>query len=332
MGGYAQGIESFLAIAGEKTWGTISAAPAWEYDHIISNGVKPMKAPFTLADIYKGRYQARHLRGPLRVNGPVKWTVGPDGFLGRMLYCLLGADSVTDHGASNGGTHVFTPSAVASVPAGFTARFAHDDIAITTDVWECTGGKPLKMTFDSADAKSYLTCQADLAFQDGAGSATTLTPTYPTLDPFPTWGGTITVDSGAFPITQFSLTIDPSVNAERSDLAAANGYIIEPLQGLVKVAGSFTAYFDSLTLVNKILNGTVAGLSVQFTGAAIGASTSKLILAVPNLYYTGEMPTSEGPGEIMLKANFEAVKASASELITATLTNSQRTVYAAPAS
>lgn len=330
--GYAQGFQSWFALAGEKTWGTISASPSWEYGAIVSNGIKPMKEPVELPDIVAGRYEYRHLRGPLRAAGPLAWHCGPDDFLGRILWCLLGADSVTDHGVSNGGTHVLTPSAVASVPAGFTARWAHDDLAVTTDVWQATGGKPLKLTLNAADAKSYLLATADMAFQDAVSSGTALTPTYPTLNPFPTWGGTITVDTAAFPISDFSLNIDPSTNAERTDLAAASGYIIEPLQGILKVTGNFTAYFDSLTYVTKILEGTAAALSVQFTGAAIGTSTAKIIMAVPNLYLTGEMPTTDGPAEIRLKMAFKAVKIVGSELITVTLTNSQRTAYAAPAS
>lgn len=85
--------------------------------------------------------------------------------------------------------------------------------------------------------------------------------------------------------------------------------------GKVRVSGTLTALFDSLTLYRKAIAFTESSLKITYnhgTGAGTAGNESLEIL-VPELVYAKETPVIEGPNGILYKGPFEAYYDNASE-------------------
>lgn len=77
---------------------------------------------------------------------------------------------------------------------------------------------------------------------------------------------------------------------------------LQPSIGRSIVTGSISAYFESLTLLNKFINETTS--SLEFT---LGSGGSGLTFLVPKIKYTGGQPDVSGEGPITLAMPFQAL-------------------------
>lgn len=71
--------------------------------------------------------------------------------------------------------------------------------------------------------------------------------------------------------------------------------------------GTFTADFNDLTNINRVVNSTIADVVMRFEGATI-ASTHKYALEVtiPDCAFTTPAPTVTGPGPVQVEVGFTA--------------------------
>lgn len=314
----ALGHKGYLALAKESTFGT-PVIVSMEFLEALTESIqdkfdKIFPAPFN------GRMLRRVVTGKKTVDGSISFNPEPEFGIGLLLKSLLPTETYTTNGTGNGGTHIFTPAT--ALIAGLTAQVGRD-----IDVVTYTGGQVKKMTF-SASEGALLSATADLSFKDATHGATAQTPTFTTQAPLVYHTGTLTLDGTAVNVKSMSVNIDAGLLDGRGKLTSNT--IQAQQAGRYSVTGELEMYWDDMTQYSKFLNGTIAALSAEFTGSAIGTSTRSLKIVVPRLAFTGDSPTIGGPGEMMLKMPFTGIldgSGTPNELVQVTLVNSKQLAY-----
>lgn len=100
-------------------------------------------------------------------------------------------------------------------------------------------------------------------------------------------------------VTEINFTLDNGM--ERKPTIMTGTEATQPSQGISKLTGNLTVYFNSMALREKYLNSTES--SIEFT---ISNANGSYTFLMPAVTYTGGNPDVSGPGAITLPLTFEA--------------------------
>lgn len=121
-------------------------------------------------------------------------------------------------------------------------------------------------------------------------------------------GGLVSGGSVAAGISDFNVKLDNHLSLDEYFLGNT-GTKSEPLEDdYPTIDGKFTARFsDPATLYDVFAADTALGLNLSFQGALIGGGNYEtLIISIPEIRLTGEMPKAGGPKVIDVNIPFEA--------------------------
>jgi hypothetical protein len=138
------------------------------------------------------------------------------------------------------------------------------------------------------------------------------------------------IEEGGVPIANVrnikGFTIDNSLDGD-TYLVGGQGNRGSINDGIVKITGTLSCLFDSMTLYNKAINSTESSLKIKFTkGDGLGsAGNESLEIFVPELIYSVKTPAIAGPKGVLVELPFRAYynNAAAASSIQVTLKNTQ---------
>jgi hypothetical protein len=316
----ALGHNAYAALAQESTWGTKVIA-GMDFVEFLSEALQKTISEKVQQGINNSRVRTKRSTGAVTVGGTLPFEVNAEDVTGLLLKHTLPTEAFTDLtvGLFLAGRHVFTPGS--TLPAGLTAQIGKDLV-----IHDYFGGRVVSIGFEAA-LDEFLKATPTLSFKDvEAGIAQS--PVYSTEPALIFHKGTFTVDGSSVPISAFSASIATGLKPERRQLGSA--LIQQQQPGMYDVSGSFTAYFNDMTLVNKFLAQTAGNIVLDFLGTAITGTpeTRQLKMEFPTAYLNGQIPSVPGAdAEITLTIPFRAIKEGSTELVKLTLLNSRNTAY-----
>jgi len=133
----------------------------------------------------------------------------------------------------------------------------------------------------------------------------------------------LTLKEGGSTISNAKL-VDCSINfnIDTDQYVIGGGGIVGALpEGVMTITGNLNALFENTTLLEKAIDSTESSLEATFEAS----STSKLVIKYPEVKYTRNSPSIDGPKGIAIALPFGAYYTNASEAtsVVVTLTNSE---------
>ncbi len=316
----ALGHNAYIGFAQEVTWGSKVVA-GMDFVEFLSETLQKTISEKIQQGINTSRVRTKRSPGAVTVGGGMPFEVNAEDVIGLFLKHTLPTEVFTDLsvGPNLAGRHVFTPGAV--LPAGLTAQVGKDLVVL-----DYFGGRIMSLGFEAA-LDDFLKATPTFSFKD-VEDGTPQSPVYSTEPALIFHRGTFSVDGTPVPISSFSATIATGLKGERRQLGSA--LILQQQPGMYDVSGTFTAYFNDMTLVNKFRNQAAGNIVLDFLGTAITgtAETRQLKMEFPTAYLNGQLPSVPGAdSEITLTIPFRAIKEGATELVKLTLLNSRNTAY-----
>jgi hypothetical protein len=159
-------------------------------------------------------------------------------------------------------------------------------------------------------AGGLLTWSMPAFVQDEVTGQSLATYTAPTAwNPFGFDGGSVTIGgvAEANVIGDGSVTIGASMRDDAYALGTG-GKAAKPVETEKPSAeGSFSADFEDLVNINRVVNGTSADIVLKFEGAIIAAANKYTIqVTIPDCVFTSPSPTIDGPGPVGQNVTFTA--------------------------
>ncbi len=108
-------------------------------------------------------------------------------------------------------------------------------------------------------------------------------------------------------VSEIDLDIENDLDGE-SYVLLGRGIRQSISDGKIRVSGTLTALFDSMSLYNKAQRGVETSLEITYVfGDGLGtAGNESLVITIPELYFSKETPVIEGPRGVLYKGPFEA--------------------------
>lgn len=165
----------------------------------------------------------------------------------------------------------------------------------------------LKCTVDAKDvttATAYATpsypAGTSNLFHFANGSLSTGSFTAPT---------TTTLAAGATPLANVrsgTVSVSHNLGTERYNFNAG-GRKAKPPVGMREISGSLTVEYDSTAFRDAVLNDTAMSLVLTYTGGALGTGSETLQIALPEIKFNGQLPSTNGGDEIVIDMEFVAL-------------------------
>lgn len=243
--------------------------------------------------------------------------------MGLLWHAAMGANTVTQIGASAAYQHVYT---LGDTPPSLTIQKGIPQVdGSTINAMSYMGCMVESFDLESANGE-ILTAKFsfDCGRYDNSQSLASLAyPTTPELFHFGLGaiklGGTVTVatttalatSTGATTtgVRDFSLSVNNNLNVERynyNGIASGQGRKAKPVVGgLREITGKFTAEYDATTYRDAYLADTDVPLLVTFTGSQIaGSNNYALQLVLPSVKLDSGTPQSNGGDLITVEHSF----------------------------
>jgi len=316
----AMGHKAYAGFAQEVVWGTKVVA-GMDFLEFLSDSLQKTISEKVQQGINASRVRTKRSHGAITVGGTMPFEVNAEDVTGLLLKNFLPTEVFSDLtvGPATAGRHVFTPGAV--LEPGLTIQIGKDVVVL-----DYFGGRIVSLAFEAA-VDDFLKATPTFSFKD-CDPGIAQSPTYSTEPALIFRNGTFTVDGSSVPIASLSATMVGGLKIERRQLGSAT--ILQQAAGMYDISGSFNAYFEDMTLLNKFLNQAPGNLVLDFLGTPITGtpSTRQLKLEFPTAYLNGSLPQVPGAdAEIMLTIPFRAIKEGSTELVKLTLLNSRATAY-----
>jgi hypothetical protein len=302
--GQAKGSKSKILVATETTFKS-TPSPATGSAWILPFVSETFKMSRNLIDsktIRSSRDAQKPARGNQNVAGDITFELAP--CYARLFYHALGTVSTTGAGAPY--THTYK---VSDLPAGITLEKQFLDLT-PAQYFRYNGCKVnnIKMT---VKPEGFIECTAAMA-----GALHTVTTTSfdsaPVTQNFNPWDGFgASLQEGGTTIsvvTSFDFTINNNLD-ETVYVLDGTGQRYSLPEGIVKVDGTLTALFDSMTQYNKAVNNTETSLQIVLTqgdGTGGSAGNEKLTINIPELLFAPDSPVISGPTGVMVNLPFTA--------------------------
>jgi len=117
--------------------------------------------------------------------------------------------------------------------------------------------------------------------------------------------GALTIGGVSNVVKSFEFSWDNHLDPERRGIGAAQRREAIAMNFL-ELTGKLDAEFESLVNLDAYLAGTLAALSLTFTGGIIPTTANpyKLVLTIPKIYFSGETPKVSGPELVRMNLAF----------------------------
>lgn len=313
-----QGYASYIAFANEDPWGT-KVVTGMSFMEFLNESIAKTIEEKIVQGINNSRVRTKRVLGAKLVAGDVAWEVNPEDGIGEILKNILPEETFTDDGVGNGGQHKFVEGE--TLPIGQTAQISRGGL-----VFDHFGGRINSLQLTSA-ASELLQATTNLSFKD-EDDGIFQTPSYTDEPPLVYHAGTVTVDGSDSPLTNFQVTIETGLRADRRRLAVQT--IMQQSPGPYAITGSIALAYEDNVLVDKFRSGAAIKIVLDLTGNVIGTTTRRLRITVPVAFLNAQTPQVPGMDEIQLTLPFVAIKdgtGTPDNLIQIELFNSLRSAY-----
>jgi len=313
-----QGYESYIAFARESVWGTKIVA-GMDFMEFLNESVAKTIEEKIVQGINNSRVRTKRVLGANLTAGDIVWELNPEDGIGEILKHLLPDETFTDDGIGNGGQHLFVEGS--TLPVGLTAQISRGGL-----VFDHFGGRVNSLMITNAISE-LLQASANVSFkdeEDGIYQA----PTYTDEPPLVYHTGSVSIDGADSPLTNFVVTIETGLRADRRRLATKT--IMQQSPGPYAVTGSIALAYEDNVLVDKFRNGAAVKIVIDLTGNVIGTTTRRLRITIPTAFFNGQTPQVPGMDEIQLALPFVSIKdgtGTPDNLIQIELFNSLRVAY-----
>lgn len=313
----AQGYRAQLGLDFETTFATTPTTPNGIMMPIESSKIVAKQSLIEDKTIRGIRDAAQPALGNIDVSGSVVVPLDEIG-IGYWLRAMFGAPTTT--GSADPYTHVFKP--------GFTQpslvlEQAFPDIGKYFLYNGCKVNK-FSTSFEVNNNQLSATIEV-MGAKETIGSAPfDISLTVNSLLKFGNFQAAIKEGGATLAtVTKVDLNVDMGLDGSIYTLGC-NGFRGNITEGLMNISGTVTALFDSVTLLNKAVNGTTSSIELTVT-----SGTHSLDISLPEVIYERTSPTIEGAKGILLSMPFRAyynTNVSGTSIV-ATLVNGQ-TSYA----
>jgi hypothetical protein len=287
---------------------TFTGTPSSLDAHVLPFVSETLKLSRNLIDS-KTLRGSRNPRQPAMGNREVAGdiTVEFDPYMGKMLYNLMGTFSTK--GASPY-SHTFT---VSDLPGGMTIEkgflnldtpqyFQYRGCKVNSAKWSFKPEGYIETVFSMMGAAMTITAATLQANASDWSSSTTATYG----SGFTGFEATIKEGGTALGIvTQLDLNVENNLDGSVYVINGTGQRYSMP-EGLVKVSGTATALFDSMTQFNKALNNQSTSLQITLThGTGAGSAGNEMVdFWIDELVFEPNSPVISGPGGIMVELPF----------------------------
>lgn len=283
----ASGSRHQLSYIAEVTAGTTPATPAFQRLRHTSCGLKLSKNTIQSAEIRADRQISDMRHGAFQVGGNIGAELS-DGTYDDLLQAALGGSWATD-----------------VLKAGTTRRYftMERHFADIGQYQRFTGCEVNSMSL-SVTPDAIATVEFDILGRNMTTASTIITgATYTnqtTSSPMDGFSGSIKEGGASIAIiTELSLSLENGLNPQN---VIGSAEVAKNSIGRSNVTGSFTAFFENQTLLNKFINETES--SIEFT---LSDGTNTLTVLLPRVKYTdGDAPAGD-EGELFLTMPFQAL-------------------------
>lgn len=281
-----KGFKKMIGI-GEQTDFAVKAVSIDKYLEFLDESVVKEQAEMLSGGITGSAGYKRRVLGAISTNGGIEFEVFPEGAIGTFLKHSLGAVNTETPDFSDNPTvkqHTFTLTD--SLPEhGLTFRIDRD-IAVK-DYFGCK----INVLEITAAVNDFLKGKIDiLGKNESVGSS--MSPSYPTQNPFTFVQGAFTIDGGAsVEVGNFTISINNNLREDRHGIISdATRQQIER-KSRRDVTGSFTRIYENDTIYDDFISGTPGLLVLKFEGAVIsGAYKYTMEIQTPIAYYNSFTP------------------------------------------
>jgi hypothetical protein len=288
---FSQGSRHGLSYVVESAYGTTPSTPTMKALRNTSVGLVASKDSFQSEEIRSDRQIVDLRHGTRQTGGDIGFELSYGAFDDLLESALQGAWS----------TNVLKAGTTLK---SFTAERRFEDIAQYQVFTGCiVNTMSLTITPNAMVTGSFGILGKDASFSGSSLGNPTAAPTHPPFDAFT--GALEEGGSAIATVTSIELNLDNGMSP-----AFVIGSAVTPqlIVGRSNLTGTITAYFDSLSLLNKFLNETESSLSVTLDGASGG----DLVISIPRLKYSGgSNPVTGSTEAVMLSLPFQALRSAA---------------------
>lgn len=296
----ASGGNAQISFVEESTVGTTPGSPSMRGLRVIAGETLEASInKFESQEIRPDRGVRNLLGGNKRVQGSLPFELAPEGW-GTILKHAIGPVDSTG-GSSSLFTHVIKGSSgYGGGAGGLTIEKGFTDLSKYIVFKGCRINN-LNMTFPQEGIVNGSLDIVGMEAVDPSNSSLG-TPAYANLEPFVTYQ--MQIEEGGSPIanvTQCSFTLNNSI--QEDGFVIGNRNRVSEVEGLRKITGQLTAFFDSTALYLKFLNETESSLRLK-------CRTTDLVYSVdfyfPRIEFSGETPKISQRGPINQTINWQA--------------------------
>lgn len=303
------GIAAQVGYKAESTYGT--GVTVDRFVPLVSESVSNTIERMESAGIVAGRrtmLSRQWKSGTHAISGTIQHEL-TDNTMGLLFDQAMGTTNTSGAGPY---THVITPTSLTG--KSFTTQIGRPDTGGTVRPFTYAGCKITALEL-AGQAGSIATVGFDIVAQSETTGTALATASYGASDVLLAFtGGALTV-AGSAPsavISGFTLNIDNGLKTDRYTAGATT--IREPLEAdLRTITGTIDCEFDSLTELNRYLNGTEAALVLSFTAGANSVTWDG------NVRFDGATPNVSGRDVLTLSMPWKAVS-DTSDAVAHTLT------------
>ena len=291
----AKGILSQVLLDWETTFGSDPGAAAAYKMPFNTFGVKAERNMIEPQTITGRRDPVAPAFGNTSVGGPAVIPIDVNN-IGWWLKALCGAPTTT---GSDPYTHVYKPTNAAAGIPSMVMELGYSDI---TQFFKFNGCKVASLSM-SVGGDGELTASVEILGSKETVSGTTYDAS-PTTMTFTRLGNfqAALEEGGASFSTATSLDFQIDNGLDGGSYAIGGGGVRAAIpEGLCKVTGTLTAFFEDLTLYNKAVNSTETSLKCTFTSGA-----NSLEFLFNELNYKQGGPTIDGMGGVRIPLEFSA--------------------------
>ena len=292
----AQGVQSYLGIQKETTFGVAPGVPALLKLPFSSESISKSVGLDANDHITSGRNPRQPRRGTVDVAGSINFNLGF--YPGQIFLGALGSVVTADS------THTIK---IGSQLPSFTLEKGFTDV----NQFFLYHGCKINRFALTASQSGFQKCSIDIMGASETASGDSFHSGMTDLGDAPLDGFMLSAitEGGAAIASLTEATLEISNNLDGDTFVLGGGGTRKAINdGLATVSGTIKGFFEDLILYNKAVNNTESSLALTYqSGNGDGsAGNEKLIITIPELVYSVKTPAISGPQGIYYELDWQA--------------------------
>lgn len=311
---YEMGVNSYVAIFKESTFGTFPATAATGASTIepLSIGIKTEIESEKLETISMNRGATKRVQLNKNVSGSIEQYLHPTESPLMMAMALGGG--ITTSSLTGAYTHSLTAGNFDTTPSSISMQIRKG----STTHWQYTGGRVNQMTI-SGEVGSAVKVSYEMIFKDStqAGSSIVSSLSISSILPFTYVDGSYRyaateaglTSTASEKITGFELTVNNNMKSD-SDARGLGSNVIDILPPTNRVVEfKITQRFDTTTAWNRFVQNTQGSIELYFEGASITTEhKNSCRIVMPKVFVNTPDPEIKGPSDLLMsEINFDVL-------------------------